>query len=107
MKNYYVEQIIIVTDEGENNKPFFIDVLPVYINKFNITPTITIIYIPSFWSHREFSAYLKKRNVAFDYYEPKDNDYYSLPGLIPLLSRKSKLDLLYEVMDTPLPVRKN
>ena len=33
-------------------------------------------------------------------------DYYALPNLVPLLSRPSKLELLMEIMDYPLPQRK-
>ncbi len=33
-------------------------------------------------------------------------DYYALPNLVPLLSRPSKLELLMEIMEYPLPVRK-
>jgi len=33
-------------------------------------------------------------------------DYYSLPNLVPMLSRPSKLELLMEIMDYPLPKRK-
>lgn len=32
-------------------------------------------------------------------------DYYSLPNLVPLLSRPSKLELLIEIMEYPLPRR--
>ena len=32
-------------------------------------------------------------------------DYYSLPNLVPLLPRPSRLDLLMEILDTPLPAR--
>jgi hypothetical protein len=32
-------------------------------------------------------------------------DYYSLPNLVPLLSRPSRLELLMEILETPLPVR--
>ena len=34
-----------------------------------------------------------------------DGDYYSLPNLIPLLTRPSRLDLLMEILETPLPKR--
>jgi hypothetical protein len=34
-------------------------------------------------------------------------DYYSLPNLVPLLSKPSKLELLMEIMEYPLPVRKS
>lgn len=106
-KNTLVEQIVVITDEGENNGPYFHQVFPEYVKKFNITPTITIIYINSRYPSKELSGYLKRAKIDFDYYEPKDDDYYALPGLIPLLSRKSKLDLLYEIMDTPLPKRES
>lgn len=107
-KNYYVKQIIIITDEGENNRPLFIDVLPLYIKKFNTTPYITIIYIKGTWSNElPLSRSLKQANIDFNYYKPVANDYEGLSGLIPLLSRKSKHDLLFEIMETPLPVRKD
>jgi hypothetical protein len=32
-------------------------------------------------------------------------DYYSLPNLVPMLSRPSRLELLMEILDTSLPVR--
>lgn len=32
-------------------------------------------------------------------------DYYALPNLIPLLTRPSRLELLMEILDVPLPVR--
>ena len=110
-KDYYVEQIIIITDEEENNYPLFHQSFPQYIEKFKITPNITIIYTESAYGSHTFSERLKQSDIPFDYYtipkEDGENDYYALPGLIPLLSKKSKLDLLYEIMDTPLPVRKD
>ena len=35
----------------------------------------------------------------------KEFDYYSLPNLVPLLARPSRLDLLMEIMEYPLPKR--
>lgn len=34
-------------------------------------------------------------------------DYYSLPNLVPMLSRPSKLELLMEIMEYPLPKRRS
>lgn len=104
-RNTPVEQIIVITDEGENNFPKFSSIFPEYVKKFNFVPSIYIIYIRTPWGDRSFSDSLKRANIEFDYYEPTNNDYYALPGLIQLLSKKSKLDLLYEIMDTPLPKR--
>ena len=33
-------------------------------------------------------------------------DYYSLPNLVPLLARPSKLELLQEILEYPLPARR-
>jgi len=112
-KGFYIEQIIIITDEDENTRPLFIDVYQEYSQKFNVKPHIVIIRIEetssfsSIYRSTELSDSLKRAGIPFDYYKPAGNDYYGLPGLITLLSRKSNLDLLYEIMDTPLPVRRD
>jgi hypothetical protein len=33
-------------------------------------------------------------------------DYYSLPNLVPLLAKPNRLELLMEIMEYPLPVRR-
>lgn len=103
--NLYVEQFIIITDEDERNSPRFVDVFPAYVQKMKVVPHIIIIRIGSL-NRLALSTDLKAASIEYDVYEPKSTDYYSLPGLIPLLSRKSKLDLVYEIMDFPLPQRK-
>jgi len=106
-KKHCVEQIVIVTDEDENSSPWFTDAFKKYELALNVTPTVTIIYMKTPWAKKTLSTNLKQAQIAFDYYEPEGNDCYALPGLISLLSRKSKLDLLYEIMDTPLPKRES
>jgi len=103
-KKMRVEQIVVITDEGENCAPSFAQVYPEYCKAFNVTPHVVIIHIGGY--DDTFSRSLKLAGIAFDLYEPKATDNYSLPGLVTLLSRKSKLDLIMEIMDTPLPVRK-
>ena len=34
-----------------------------------------------------------------------EGDYYALPNLVPLLTRRSRLELLAEILETPLPER--
>jgi hypothetical protein len=36
-----------------------------------------------------------------------EGDYYALPNLVPLLTRPSKLELLMEIMEYPVPTRKS
>jgi hypothetical protein len=103
--NLYAEQLIIVTDEDENESPKFADVFPRYIEKMKITPAIIIVRVGR--ATTTLSEHLKRKGISFDVYELQGKDYYGLPGLIPLLSRKSKLDLVYEIMDFPLPIRKS
>ena len=47
----------------------------------------------------------KQAGIAVDAFQ-FTGDYYALPNLIPMLSRPSKLELLMEIMDYPLPARK-
>ena len=56
------------------------------------------------------SNYLEKlcqrEGIAVDIFQ-FSGDYYSLPNLVPLLARPSRLELLMEIMDFPLPQRKS
>jgi hypothetical protein len=106
-----VEQIVIVTDELENQAPYFTDVFALYKERMKVTPHVVIINInggtTSTFSDQILHVSMDKAKITYDIYKPTNADYYGLPGLVTLLSRKSKLDLVYEVMDTPLLVRKD
>jgi len=45
-----------------------------------------------------------KLDIEYDTYE-FNGDYYSLPNLIPYLTKASTTDLLIEIMNTPIPER--
>lgn len=108
----YVEQIVVISDEEENSHPMFADVYREYQKVMNVTPSVIVINVDdggdtgSWRVSRDFSNNLKRAGIDFEFYKPAGNDYYGLPGLIPLLSQKSKLDLVYEIMDVPLKTRK-
>jgi hypothetical protein len=104
-KDKYVEGIVIITDEGENQSPLFSDVYLRYQKKFKISPSIIIIRIECGSSGGTLTHYLKNEKISFDVLTPKNDDYLGLPGLIPLLTKGSKLDLVYEIMETPLLTR--
>jgi hypothetical protein len=78
----------------------FTTVYEQYAKTFNVRPNVVIIHIGP--ADNTFSSNLKRAGIEYDIYTPEGNDYYALPGLIPLLSRKSKLDLVFEIMETPL-----
>jgi hypothetical protein len=101
----YVEQIVVVTDEGENATPLFTTVYEQYCTEMKVKPHVVIIHVGNPYS--TFSENLKVAKIDFDMYKPEGDDYYGLPGVVQLLARKSKLDLVYEIMEEPLRKRGN
>ncbi|GAB4190341.1 MAG: hypothetical protein Fur006_32350 [Coleofasciculaceae cyanobacterium] len=97
-----VEQIIIVTDEGENSAPFFTKVYPDYCKELSVFPNVVIVKVGNYSNYLE--RQLQQNQVAFETFTFA-GDYYSLPNLVPMLSRPSRLELLMEILETPLPVR--
>nr|WP_283754350.1 hypothetical protein [Roseofilum acuticapitatum] len=99
-----VEQIILVTDEGENSSPYFVDALDAYRQTMQILPNVIIVRVNS--SYNWVEGQLKNKKMPVETFTFK-GDYYSLPNLVPLLSRPSRLELLMEILETPLPVRQD
>ena len=97
-----VEQIIVVTDEGENQTPYFHDALAGYAAATSAMPHVVFVKVGDHCDLLE--RRLTQRGVAFDTFT-FDGDYYSLPNLIPMLAKRSRLELLVEILDTPLPIR--
>jgi hypothetical protein len=102
LKKQLVEQIIIVTDEGENTQPYFAEAYQAYQRDLGVMPNVIIVRVGQWCDYVE--GKLKEKQVPVDTFTFAD-DYYSLPNLVPLLSRPSRLELLMEILDTPLPVR--
>jgi hypothetical protein len=102
-KKQYAEQLIVVTDEGENTAPLFVDSLKQYREEVKADPNVCIVKTPGATDHLERQC--RQAAIAADAFQ-FTGDYYSLPNLVPLLARPSKLELLMEIMDYPLPTRK-
>jgi hypothetical protein len=97
-----VEQIVVVTDEGENAAPFFVQTLLKYKEAVKSDPNVVFVKVGGSDDHLEKQCLASGVSVdAFTF----AGDYYALPNLVPVLSRPSKLDLLIEIMETPLPKR--
>lgn len=97
-----VEQIVIVTDENENAPPYFAPTFARYCEELKTVPNIVIVKVGSHSTCVE--AQLKSSMCAFETLT-FSGDYYSLPNLVPMLSRPSRLELLMEILQTPLPRR--
>jgi hypothetical protein len=101
-KRQVVDQIIIVTDEGENVAPYFSEVYKVYCRELAVMPNVVIVRVGGHYDWLE--SQLKQQQAPVETFTFA-GDYYSLPNLVPLLTRPSRLDLLMEILDLPLPVR--
>ena len=98
-----VEQIVVVTDEEEYNPPFFVESLLKYRRETGADPSLCFVKVPDGSTRLEDQC--KRAGLLFSVFH-FGGDYYSLPGLIDLLEPPSQLDLLMEVMEHPLPVRR-
>jgi hypothetical protein len=103
-KKQYVEQIIMITDEQQNTPPPFVPALQEYRKAMQADPSVVIVRTPGGSNYVEQDC--RRANVQVDVFNFA-GDYYSLPNLVPMLSRPSKLELLMEIMDYPLPKRKS
>lgn len=100
----YVEQIVMITDEGHNQSPPFLGSLQQYATTMNVQPSVVMLRC-GHSRHRTLTDQAIRAGFDVQDYD-FDGDYYSLPNLIPFLTQPSKLDLLMEIMETPLPTRK-
>ncbi|MDP6722072.1 MAG: hypothetical protein QGF59_25640, partial [Pirellulaceae bacterium] len=103
-KKQYVEQIIMITDEQENSAPFFVDALKQYREATMADPAICLVRTPH--ATDQLQKQCQQQGMIVDVFQ-FTGDYYSLPNLIPMLTRPSKMELLMEIMDYPLPQRKS
>ncbi len=99
-----VDQIILVTDEGENTAPYFAETYKRYGRELGILPNVVIVLVG--YSYEWVEAQLKEQQAPVETFTFQ-GDYYSLPNLVPLLTRPSRLELLMEIMETPLPARED
>jgi len=102
-KKQHVEQIIMVTDEEENTAPLFVETLKKYREEVKADPSVCFVRTPGARTLLEDQC--RQAGITADAFQ-FTGDYYSLPNLVPLLSRPSKMDLLMEILEYPLPVRK-
>lgn len=99
-----VEQIMMISDEGENRSPAFLKSIQEYAAELGVSPSVFILRCGEQRSDQIYQK-LVRAGIEADAYE-FDGDYYSLPNLIHYLTKPSRLDLLMEIMSTPLPQRR-
>jgi hypothetical protein len=98
----YVEQIVLVTDEGENTAPHFRDAWTEYAKEMHVAPGVIIVKVGN--SHAPFERGLQERGIEVMGYEFK-GDQYSLPNVLPLLAMPSRSELVDIIIGYELPRR--
>jgi hypothetical protein len=98
----YVEQIVLVTDEGENTAPHFRDAWSAYAREMQVAPSVLIVKVGG--HSPAFEEGLRLHGIEFMGYV-FDSDYYALPNVLNLLSAPSKSELVELIMQHPLPQR--
>jgi hypothetical protein len=80
----------------------FSEAYKAYCQELVIQPSVIIVRVGSHSNWLE--SRLKQQQAPVETFTFA-GDYYSLPNLVPLLTRPSRLDLLMEILDTALPTR--
>lgn len=96
-----VEQLVIVTDQQENYQPFLTTSLKHYAKDLDDMPYVIIVNVGDYSTQLEDT--LRKQEIEVDTLT-FEGDYYSLPSLIPMLARGTRVELLMDIMSYPSPV---
>jgi len=98
----YVEQIVVITDEGENTQPGFASAYNEYVKAMNVKPDVIVVKVGNACDYME--RCMNREGINYSVFDFK-GDYYALPNLIPMLSAPNRIELLMEIIQTPLPQR--
>lgn len=104
-EGHYVEQLVIVTDMGDNTAPLFHDAYAAYARALGVAPEVTIVAVDQDRASAPlFLGRLRQQGISHTVWEFA-GDYFSLPNLLPLLAAPSRAELVDQVLAVPLPTR--
>jgi hypothetical protein len=101
-ERHYVEQVMVITDMGENSAPMFHEAYAAYVRELGVGPQVTIVAVGG--RDERFLGRLREHAIPHTIWE-FSGDYYALPNLVPLLALPSRAELVEQVMAVPLPAR--
>jgi len=99
MKGETCDVLLLITDEGENAPPFFLDE---YLS-WEIKPHIIIVRVGA--ETRVLSSQLSKEGVPYDLLSVREADQYSLDQIVRLIGKASPFETVMEIMELPIPER--
>src|SRR5262249_7892906 len=86
-----VEQIVLITDEEENELPAFVDSLQKY--RAEVEANVNVCIVKTSDASTKLEEQCKAAGIKVDTFQ-FGGDYYSLPNLVPLLAPRTEFDLL-------------
>jgi len=98
----YAEQIVLVTDEGENTAPTFKEAWTDYRREMHVAPGVLIVKVGG--AYAPFERGLREQGIEMTAYQ-FSGDSYALPNLLPLLALPSHAELVDRIMSYELPRR--
>ncbi len=110
-RDVQVEQILLVTDEGENTVGLFTEQMKTYEKRHGYMPNIVIARVGNprtgypWGASDRMEKSLKAAGIDVEVLKCENVDEVSIPNLMQLLSRKSIFDLLLDISALPLPTR--
>lgn len=99
---FVAEQIVIVTDEGENTTPYFRNAYNDYVKEMHVAPTVIIVQVDG--SYDNFFNGLQSQGIEVMRYKFR-GDQYSVVNILPLMAMPSRAELVNVIMQYPLPER--
>lgn len=104
-KKQTIEQIVLITDEGENNDAYsFVRSIQDYEKEIKSTPAVVILRVGQHATDKIETA-CKKAGISVDVLDARKTDSVSMPNVLQMLSRRSVFDTLQEILALPLPTR--
>jgi len=98
----YVEQVVLVTDTGENTAPYLRDAWAEYAREMQSAPSVIVVQVGS--AHGGFTTALQQRGIEVMHYV-FSGDYYALPNVLNILAAPSRRELVELIIQYPLPQR--
>lgn len=97
-----VEQILLMTDGNENAAPFFVPVYRAYQSQMLISPHIVMIKMGH--SSESLQNKLSTAGISHSVFTFGEDEMF-LDQLILLLAGPTQIEMVNEIINTPLPVR--
>jgi len=101
-ERHYVEQVVAITDMGENSAPMFHEAYAAYTRELGVGPQVTIVAVGG--RDERFLGRLREHGIPHTVWEFR-GDVYSLPNLLHFLNHPSRAELVETIMAVELPRR--